>query len=304
MNTENSDHDPDVDQRPDGSETDMAQAMPEKTPTDAVNESITNMPDDVATDMPDIESADKPSMESSSVETAVETGKDILNDPYGEDVFEIGIPIGDASPHELLSDDVSEPAVPFEAEPLSDEESSKTFDADTASGTDLLLAIKAQMEELSAAFDSKLKYDDHKNKIIDDLHQTLQQHREGLLKKYLHRIVMDVIKIVDDMRKLTAHYNQQSHSAETSVKLLKYIDNIASDLEDMFSWEGVVPFTCDGDVVDPARQRVLNKIETNDPEKDKTIAERLRPGYEWDGKIIRPEMVSAYIYQTNSPSGD
>ncbi|MFZ2631615.1 MAG: nucleotide exchange factor GrpE [Desulfosalsimonadaceae bacterium] len=296
MNTENSDHDPDDDQSPDGNEKDMTQAMPEKTPTDAINESTS--------DMPDIESAIKPSMES-SIGTSVETGNEILNDPYGEDVFEIGIPIGDAPAHVLLSDtDASEPAAPFEAEPIRDEEALKTSDADTASGTDLLLAIKAQMEGLSAAFDSKLKYDDHKNKIIDDLHQNLQQHREGLLKKYLHRIVMDVIKIVDDMRKLTAHYNQQSHSAETSVKLLKYIDNIASDLEDMFSWEGVVPFTCDGDVVDPARQRVLNKIETNDPEKDKTIAERLRPGYEWDGKIIRPEMVSAYIYQTNSPSGD
>ncbi|MDO9264348.1 MAG: nucleotide exchange factor GrpE, partial [Desulfosalsimonadaceae bacterium] len=89
-----------------------------------------------------------------------------------------------------------------------------------------------------------------------------------------------------------------------SVKLLKYIEHIAGDLEDMFSWEGVVPFTCDGDAIDPARQRVLSKIKTDDPEKDKTIAERLRPGYEWDGKIIRPEMVSVYIYQTNSPSGD
>jgi molecular chaperone GrpE (heat shock protein) len=167
-----------------------------------------------------------------------------------------------------------------------------------------LEAIKLQIESLSQAFDTKLKYDDHKNKIIDELHQSLQQQREGLLKKYLHRIVMDVIKIVDDMRKLTNHYHQQPDGDETSVKLLKYIENIASDLEDMFSWEGVTPFTCDGDAVDPARQRILNKVPTDDSNKDKTIAERLRPGYEWDGKIIRPEMVSVYIYQTDSPSED
>jgi molecular chaperone GrpE (heat shock protein) len=260
---------------------------------------------------------------------------EIADEAGFDDVFEIGISIhetlanpSDGNPAPPLHTDPSDlhtTAAALNAEPLLEAISPETsptsslsadltapevFPAPSAEHSDQNLhqspleAIKLQMEELAQAFDTKLKYDEHKNKIIDDLHQSLQQHREGLLKKYLHRIVMDVIKVVDDMRKLTAHYNQQPHSEETSVKLLKYIEHIAGDLEDMFSWEGVVPFTCDGDAIDPARQRVLNKIKTDDPEKDKTIAERLRPGYEWDGKIIRPEMVSVYIYQTNSPSGD
>jgi molecular chaperone GrpE (heat shock protein) len=206
---------------------------------------------------------------------------------------------------EAISIDDSQP-LPLSAEMPVPEVFSELSEApsDPKEQRDLLEAIKLQIESLAQAFDTKLKYDDHKNKIIDELHQTLQQHREGLLKKYLHRIVMDVIKVVDDMRKLTNHYNQQPDGDETSIKLIKYIENIASDLEDMFSWEGVAPFTCDGDTVDPARQRILNKVPTDDATKDKTIAERLRPGYEWDGKIIRPEMVSVYIYQTDSPSGD
>jgi len=164
--------------------------------------------------------------------------------------------------------------------------------------------IKDRLTELSLSFDSKLKYDEHKNKIIDDLHQSLQEFREGLIKKYLHRFITDIIKIVDDMRKFTSHYKEQPSSEETTEKLLKYIENISSDLEDLFSWEGVVPFTCEGEMIDSSRQRVLNKLETDDPEKDKTVAERLRPGYEWDGKVIRPEMVSAYIYQTELTAED
>lgn len=168
--------------------------------------------------------------------------------------------------------------------------------------------INEQLKDLSRTFESKLKYDAHKNKIIDDLHQSLQEYREGLVKKYLHRIVTDIIKIVDDMRKFSAHYKNQSgsekQSDDTTEKLYKYIENIASDLEDLFAWEGVTPFTCDGDVFDPSRQRILKKIETDDPEKDKTVAERLRPGYEWDGKIIRPEMVSAYVYPAEATAED
>jgi len=155
--------------------------------------------------------------------------------------------------------------------------------------------IKLQLQMLSQAFEDKLKYDQHKDKVINDLHNELQEYRGGLLKKYLHRVITDIIKIVDDMRKFISHYNHNDERDETTEKLLKYIEDTASDLEDVFSWEGVTPFTCEGNNFDPTRQRIVNKITTDDPEQNKTIAERLRPGYEWDGKIIRHEMVSAYV---------
>lgn len=155
--------------------------------------------------------------------------------------------------------------------------------------------IERQLEGLANAFESKIKYDEHKNKVIDGLHQSLQEYRDGLLKKYLQRIFTDVIKIVDDVRKLTAHYQNQPYSEENNAKLLQYLEDMAQELEDMFSWEGVVAFNTQSDVLEPTRQRVVSKIETDDPLKDKMIAQRLRPGYEWDGKVIRPEIVSIYI---------
>lgn len=227
-----------------------------------------------------------------------------------DDAFEIGIPVEDTlSTLEKSESPNIEPKIESEIEPNRETEDSEESigkdisDEDSAEDSPFD-EIKDQLEDLSQAFESKLKYDEHKNKIIDDLHQSLQEFREGLIKKYLHRFITDIIKIVDDMRKFTSHHKNQPSSDETTEKLLKYIDNISSDLEDLFSWEGVVSFTCNGEMVDPSRQRILNKIETDDPAKDKTVAERLRPGYEWDGKVIRPEMVSAYIYQTESTAED
>jgi len=156
--------------------------------------------------------------------------------------------------------------------------------------------IKRQLKELKDSFEAKLKYDEHKNKVIDDLHQSLQDYRDGLLKKYLQRIFTDVIKIVDDARKLAGYYWNQPFCEENNKKLLQYLEEMAQELEEMFAWEGVETFNTEGEALDPTRQRVINKIETDDPEKNKKIAERLRPGYEWDGKIIRPEIVSIYIY--------
>jgi molecular chaperone GrpE len=164
--------------------------------------------------------------------------------------------------------------------------------------------IREQLNHLSKEFESKLKYDEHKNKVIDELHQSLQEYRQGILQKYIQRIFTDVLKIVDDIRKFTAHYSNGQKADEVTGKILKFLETTAADLEDLFSWEGIVPFTCEGDQLDPSRQRVVNKVQTDDTAKDKTIAARIRAGYEWDGKVIRPEMVSIFVYQNNDATED
>jgi len=173
------------------------------------------------------------------------------NDQDLDDEFEIGIQIDDTlGPFE--STDAQQAGTPDSIKPENSiEKEIKDDDALPIPGP--LDEIKLKLEDLSNAFESKIKYDEHKNKIIDDLHQALQEYRDGLIKKYLHRIVIDVIKIVDDMRKFTSHYNHQPPTDETD-KFLQYMENITSDMEDLFSWEGVVPFTCEEEVFDPTRQ--------------------------------------------------
>ncbi len=167
-----------------------------------------------------------------------------------------------------------------------------------------LAAVEKTLEQLSGDFESKLKYDEHKNRIIDDLHKELQAHREGVIKKHLNSMISDIIKIIDDIRKYKFHWENQAPSEETAANLLDFMDQIASDLEDLFSWQGVAAFTCDQDTFDSTRQRILKKVDTDDPEKNKLVAQSLRPGYEWDGKIIRPEMVSVYVYNEATPTRD
>jgi len=211
----------------------------------------------------------------------------------------------------IETDDSAAPSEPAtfafdSSESLMEQESAPPLDADEPSvAQDPFTEIKEQISNLSQEFESKLKYDEHKNKIIDDLHQTLQEHRQGILQKYVQRIFTDVLKVVDDIRKCIAHYAENGlEPADTAQKLLKFLEATASDLEDLFAWEGIVPFICEGDRLDASRQRVVNKIQIEDPAKDKTIAARLRPGYELDGKVIRPEIVSIFVFQNNNAPED
>ncbi len=162
-----------------------------------------------------------------------------------------------------------------------------------------ILEIREELGQLRNEFSEKIKFDAHKNKIIDKLHEDLQEYKGDILKQYLQSIIMDIIQVIDNLRKLANHYIAMDPSEIDSRKLLEIFKNIPSDLEDLFYRHGVQPFTCKEEEFDPIRQRVLKTLVTEDEEQDKKVAESLHPGYEWDGQVIRPEMVAAHIYKKN-----
>ena len=159
------------------------------------------------------------------------------------------------------------------------------------------MKVEKKLEHLDREFAGKIRHDTHKDRIIDNLHQELQAYKDDILKKYLKNFITDMIYVIDNIRRLTSHYASLPSAEKDPEKLLGLMDGIPSDLEDIFYRQGIKTYTCEGNSFDARRQRVLKKIETSDLSKDKTVAESLRPGYEWDGQILRPEIVAVYVYQ-------
>ncbi len=167
-----------------------------------------------------------------------------------------------------------------------------------------LESLSLQIGELQREFEGKLKYDAHKDEIIDRLHSELQEYKQDIIKKYVLSIVMDVVKVADDIRKWLAYFRSLEVSQRDPRKLFRYLEAIPSDLEDVFYWHGVKPFSSQEGSFDPARQRAIKKVPTDDPALDKNVAHSIRPGYEWETKVIRQEMVAVYVYQAEQESLD
>ncbi len=170
--------------------------------------------------------------------------------------------------------------------------------------SDPLKAIVAKMEDvlqgqhrLEEEFKRKLTYDRHKEKIIDNLHAELQVHKNNFVKKILQPVVMDVILVMDDMDKTTRNFKEKEPSDIDPLNLLNLFDGFRSDLEDLLYKQRVEPFECNEERFDPSRQKVGKIVEVHDREKEKTVAERLRSGFEWEGEIIRPELVAVNKYK-------
>ncbi len=212
------------------------------------------------------------------------------------------------NPPETSHDDKQQ-AVSHDGEAVPDTEDQRGDARQHSEHADILNEIRSigrRIEDLTAHFEGKIKYDAHKNRIIDDLHEQLQDFRDGIIKKHLHSMITDIIKIIDDTRKFKSHHENTVPTENAAGLMLDFMEQIISDLEDLFTFQGIYPFTCAGEDFDSHRQRIIKKIDTDLPEKNRLVAESLRPGYEWEGKVIRPEMVAVYIYNDtlNNKAGE
>ena len=217
-----------------------------------------------------------------------------------ESIAELKPVLDDSMPtqEDVLATDVQgdEPPDGY-VDPLIDQPQSAALQSEIA-------MIYNQLADLKAEFVGKLKYDAHKDKIIDKLHQELQEYKQDIVKKHILSIVLDVVKVADDIRKWLTYFRSLDVSQRDPVKLFRYLEAIPSDLEDIFYWQGVRPYTSKDGEFNPAKQRAIKKIPTDEPSKDKTIAKSLRPGYEWEDKVIRQEMVAVYVHEDESESVD
>lgn len=244
-----------------------------------------------SSEVPDSPEKDLASEQDSLKEMPVSLDEDLMPDQ------------GALEDDEFVSENLLDEVLPIE-ELAKTQDESETQPSDSASLKHQLDTIQDQLDELKDEFAGKLKYDAHKDKIIDKLHQELQEFKQDIVKKHILSIVLDVVKVADDIRKWLAYFRSLDVSQRDPVKLFRYLEAIPSDLEDIFYWQGVKPYINREGPFNPSKQRAIKKVPTDDLSKDKTVAKSIRPGYEWENKVIRQEMVSVYVYEDEKESGD
>ena len=152
-----------------------------------------------------------------------------------------------------------------------------------------------QVSALNKKFDQKIKTDMHKAEMFDNMHKELIQYKNGLITQIINNILIDIIQIIDINDKNISLFENQDCSEENYEKIIKILKGISEDLTDVLYRQSVEPYTLDE--IDVKRQKILQVIPTNDISLDRTIAKKIVPGYEKDGKIIRPERISIYKYK-------
>lgn len=174
---------------------------------------------------------------------------------------------------------------------------------EVAALTGMLLSVQSLTTAISALrqdFDTKIKYDESKQRLIDSLHQELQSYRDGLHFRILRPILLDLISIYDELGALI-----ENASAEASAVPRQVIDNLSAlqeSIEETLYRNGVEAFSVEQETFLASRQRNLRVIPTTDRQKDKQIARRVRKGFVYEGTLLRPEVVESYKFTPASSS--
>lgn len=156
--------------------------------------------------------------------------------------------------------------------------------------------IGNRLETLHQDFESKLKYDEVKDRQLDALHAELQAHRDDLQFSILKPVLMDLIAMFDDMQGIARHEQQQDPTTltEGELRMQRNLASFASTIEEILERYGVTAFVDEGDAVSPQRQRSIKQVETSDAAQDRRVAERVRKGFSHGAKVLRPEIVMTY----------
>jgi len=158
--------------------------------------------------------------------------------------------------------------------------------------------ILEELNTLKKEFQSKIKYDEQKEKTITKLHDELQVYKRDLYKKMLLPIINDLIHFTNRSEK-----DLDFLKDAPADKLLERLHYFLDDVRDVLDRQGVEAFKLESDEFDPKKQKILKTIETDDPSLDKKIANHRLFGYEWEDKIVKHEGVDIYVYTPQEAIG-
>ena len=171
-------------------------------------------------------------------------------------------------------------------------------DVNVHSNTDSDLAEITQiLRGLKRDFESKIKFDQKKNDQIDTLHKELQEYKDDIYHKMLQPVLMEMIQAIDQWNKLIDSYREKSVKELDPLKMLRVMESFPEDLVFILNNQGVDVHGQEESVFDPFRQKTNKRIPSDNPAENKRIAKRVRPGYDWNGKVLRKEIVDVYIHE-------
>lgn len=161
-------------------------------------------------------------------------------------------------------------------------------------------AVQQTLATLQQTFDDKIAEDTHKNGLFDNMHRELVRYQNGALDKIVDAIALDIIQLVDTTKGHVRVYEKKEPTEENYKKLLRIIEGIAEDMEDILYRQNIESYRVAGHEVDVHRQKIIQSVPTEDKSKDNLVAVRVTDGYERGDKVLRPERIKIFKYEASS----
>lgn len=136
-------------------------------------------------------------------------------------------------------------------------------------------------------------------RLFDSMHEELLKYRDNFLHESLQKpFIHDLVHLFDDLTSLSAQLQTAAEEKSRRGSVAQWRDNLENAVHSLleilhrFEVKEVEP----RENVDRSLHRVITYEPANFPEEDGCIVMRVKRGFLWRGKLIRPEEVIAKRY--------
>ena len=158
--------------------------------------------------------------------------------------------------------------------------------------TDVVHRLQKMDEHLSAIRSSESV----NQKLFDTLHAELLNYRDNFLHESLQKpFIHDLVLLYDDLNGLAEQFRAAADQEKKRGNVAQWRDNLENAIHSLveilhrFEVKEIEP----KEVIDRSIHRVVSFEPADFPEEDGRIVMRVRRGFLWRGKLIRPEEVIA-----------
>jgi molecular chaperone GrpE (heat shock protein) len=159
--------------------------------------------------------------------------------------------------------------------------------------------IGAQMGQIGEQLNALRASESVNKKLFDTLHSELLDYRDNFLRESLQKpFIHDLVLLFDDLSILAQQLRGASEEKRQRGNIIRWRENLENTLHSLleilhrFGVKEVEP----KETVDRTIHRVVSFEPAAYPEEDGRIVMRLRRGFMWRDKLIRPEEVIAKRY--------
>jgi molecular chaperone GrpE (heat shock protein) len=154
--------------------------------------------------------------------------------------------------------------------------------------------LSGHFEKIQAQLEAIQSSETVNHRLFDTLHSELLTYRDNFVHESLQKpFIHDLVHLYDDLTSLSEQL--QTASPETGMNALRWRDNLENAIHSLieilhrFEVKEIEP----KEKVDRAIHKVMSFEPADYAEEDGRIVMRVRRGFFWRGKLIRPEEVIA-----------
>ena len=190
----------------------------------------------------------------------------------------------------------------LDSEAVSEEPSLSSQEEENAPSQAEILEKMALMDQkldsLAEKFDDKIQTDAYKNQLFDQMHNQLRKYQDDVLEAIREPIITELLDLLDGLKKYEKHMPEEA-TPENLEKMKKRFSDVREDLEDILENMDVCKYETDPQQPEPKRQKIIKTVQTDLPEQNNQIAEKMSDGYLYQNRILKYEKVAIYKYKEN-----